>query len=79
MPDPALERAHLAKAELGITEGEVRVTNQMLRIEEMRRDGHDVREAEKLLLTLRETLAAWYDHREAILQDLAQHDLRPPH
>src|SRR3712207_8962150 len=41
-------------------------------IDRMRRDGHDVTEAERLLLTLRETLAAWQDHRDEILRELAR-------
>jgi hypothetical protein len=79
MPDPAVEREHLAKAELDITEGERRVTSQILRVEEMRLGGHDVSEAEKLLLTLRQTLATWYEHREAILQELSRHEIGRPH
>ncbi|WP_084731291.1 hypothetical protein [Microvirga vignae] len=74
MPDPALEREHLAKAECDIAEGERRITSQMLLIERMRRDGHDTSEAEKLLRTLRETLAAWQAHREAILLELERHN-----
>ena len=72
MPDPALEREHLSKAERDITEGEARITRQMLLIDRMRRDGHDVAEAERLLLTLRETLAAWQAHRDHILRELAR-------
>jgi hypothetical protein len=70
MPDPALEREHLAKAERDIAEGERRITRQMLLIERMGREGHDTAEAEKLLLTLRETLAEWRAHREEILREL---------
>jgi hypothetical protein len=73
MPDPALEREHLAKAERDIAEGERRITRQMLLIERMGREGHDTAEAEKLLLTLRETLAEWQAHREEILRELARH------
>jgi len=74
MPEPALEREHLAKAERDIAEGESRVTRQMLLIERMRQDGHDTAEAEKLLLTLEDTLAAWQAHREEILRELDRHD-----
>ncbi|MCB8820905.1 hypothetical protein [Microvirga rosea] len=72
MPDSAIEREHLSRAERDITEGETRITRQMLLIERMRLDGHDVSEAERLLLTLQETLAAWQAHREQILLELAR-------
>lgn len=70
MPDTETERRHLAEAERDIAEGERRITNQLCLIEQMRRDGHDVTEAEKLLDLLRKTLEAWYGHRDAILQNL---------
>lgn len=74
MPDPALEREHLAKAERDIAEGERRITRQMLLIERMHQEGHDTTEAERLLLSLRETLAEWQAHREKILQELERHN-----
>lgn len=73
MPDPAVEREHLAKAEHAIAEGERRVTRQMLLIERMRREGQDTSEAERLLLALQETLAEWETHREEVLQELERH------
>jgi len=73
MPDPALERKHLAKAERDIAEGERRVTRQMILIETMRQDGHDTAEAEKLLLVLELTLAEWQARREEILRVLERH------
>ncbi|MBB3021536.1 hypothetical protein FHR70_004637 [Microvirga lupini] len=73
MPDPALERVHLAKAERDIAEGEERITRQMLLIERMNQEGHDTAEAERLLLTLREVLAEWQAHREEILRVLERH------
>jgi hypothetical protein len=77
MPDPVLEREHLAIAERHITQGEGRVTAQMLRIEELRGAGHDVKEAEKFLTLLEATLSAWQEHRDEIFRDLARH--RPRH
>lgn len=76
----ALERRHLAKADLDIAEGEKRITKQMIRIETMRQSGFDTAEAEKFLETLQETLAAWQEHREDILRSrsLATHDTRSP-
>jgi hypothetical protein len=74
MPDPAIEREHLSKAERHIAEGEERITRQMLLIDRLRREGHNVSEAERLLLTLRETLVTWQEHREEILRALARHN-----
>ncbi len=76
MFDPILERKHLAKADLDIAEGEMRITKQMIRIEMMRQEGFDITEAEKFLGTLQETLAVWQEHREDILRSLAQHEAR---
>ena len=75
MPDLDLEREHLGRAERDIAEGERRVTRQMLLIERLRQEGHDTAEAEKLLLTLRETLAEWQAHRDEILRNLEQHNV----
>ena len=70
MPDPALERKHLAKAERDIADGERRITRQMLLIEKMRQEGHDTNEADRLLLTLEDTLAEWRAHRGGNLRKL---------
>jgi len=74
MPDPALERKHLAKAERDIADGERRITRQMLLIEKMRQEGHDTNEADRLLLTLEDTLAEWRAHRDEILRNLERHN-----
>jgi hypothetical protein len=74
MSDPAIEREHLSQAERHLSEGEERIAKQMLLIDRMRQDGHDVSEAERLLLTLRETLVAWQGHREEILRELERHN-----
>ena len=80
MPDPDLERDHLAKAEHDITEGERRITRQLLLIEQMRQEGHNTSEAEKLLLTLEDTLVEWQAHRDEILRELERHKaLRSSH
>ena len=75
MADPDLEREHLGKAERDIAEGERRITRQMVLIERLKQEGHDTAEAEKLLLTLRETLAEWQTHREEILRELERHNV----
>jgi hypothetical protein len=75
MPEAEKETRELAVAERHIVEGEERVTNQILLIEDLRRDGHDVTDAEKLLRTLQGTLVAWQGHRESILQTLERKGL----
>ncbi len=74
MPDPAIEREHLSQAERHIVEGEERITRQMILIDKLRLDGHDVVEAERLLVTLRETLVAWHGHRDEVLRELERHN-----
>jgi len=66
------ERENLAKAERDISAGERRVAAQEVLVERLRRDGHSVREAEGLLLTLRQTLTAWMGHRDEILRQIAR-------
>jgi ketosteroid isomerase-like protein len=72
MPDIAKEQADLAKAEQDIQEGETRIAHQMALIDELRRDGHDTREAERLLWTLEQSLDAWKGHRDTIRDILAK-------
>jgi hypothetical protein len=69
------EQADLAKAERDIVEGQIRITEQELRIEQLRLDGHDTKQAEELLALLRGTLAEWVAHREQILKTIDR--LRP--
>ena len=71
MPDIAKEQVHLEKADADIRAGEARVAQQRLLIEELRRDGHDARDAERLLWTMQQSLKAWGAHREVIRQMLA--------
>ena len=71
MPDVAKEQADLEKADRDIREGEARVAQQMRLIDELRRDGHDVADAEKLLRTLEEALDTWKAHRDTIRSMLA--------
>ncbi|MBV9783445.1 MAG: hypothetical protein JO264_06460 [Acidisphaera sp.] len=66
------ERRHLAQAEADIVDGERRVSAQELLIEQLRRGGHETREAEVLMLTLRQTLDVWRGHRGSILQEIAR-------
>jgi len=66
MPDLAKEQSDLDKAERDIREGEERITHQSRLIAELRRDGHDTVEAEKLLWTLQQALDTWKAHRDTI-------------
>lgn len=68
----AEEREHLAKANRDIGEGERRVAAQQALIVRLRQEGHPVEQAERLLTTLRETLAAWIGHREEIARMIAR-------
>lgn len=72
MADLATELKHLAKAESDIAAGERRVSAQALLVERLRDGGHETGEAEALLLTLRQTLAAWRGHRDEILRTVAR-------
>ena len=66
MPDPVKEQADLDEAEQDIKKGEARISHQLALIDELRRDGHDTREAENLLWTLQQSLEAWKGHRNMI-------------
>ena len=62
------EEADLAQAEQDIAAGQMRITEQELRIEALRAGGHDTTQAERLLGNLRDTLAQWSAHRTEILR-----------
>lgn len=64
------ERHDLAKAERDIADGEDRVTRQMLLLDELRRDKHDTKDAEAILVTMQQTLRLFRDHRELILAEI---------
>lgn len=67
MPDIAKEQADLDKADQDILQGEARIAHQIALIEELRRDGHDTHEAEKLLHGMQQSLETWKSHRDVIL------------
>jgi hypothetical protein len=62
----------LAKADRDIAEGERRVAEQIILIEQMRKDGHDTTLAKELLRNLEQTLEQWYAHRQLILDALGR-------
>jgi len=70
MPDLATERAHLAKAERDITEGEERIFRQEELVAYLRSREQNTTEAEALLRVLQETLLAWKAHRDQILRTI---------
>ena len=67
----ARERDSLAKADRDLAEGEERITRQIALVERLRRDGHSVMEAQRLLETLQQTLQIWREHRALIVQRIA--------
>jgi len=75
------ERGHLAKADTDLAEGERRISAQVLMIEQLRANGQGTDAAERLLLTLRETLETWRGHRVLIVEAIARLEdasLAPP-
>ncbi|MGI4975519.1 MAG: hypothetical protein ACRYG6_01120 [Janthinobacterium lividum] len=67
-----IEREHLAKADRDLADGERRISAQVLMIEQLRATGHGTDAAERLLLTLQETLEAWLGHRVLIVEAIAR-------
>jgi len=63
-----LEQRLLVKADADIEEGWQRVRNQEDRVRELQADGHDIRQAEKLVDLLKQTLVEWERHRTLIQQ-----------
>jgi hypothetical protein len=66
-------------ADRHIREGERRVSEQALLVEQMAKDGHDTTTAEALLRTLQDTLKTWYEHREQIVLAIERQSGRPSH
>jgi hypothetical protein len=72
MPNQQQEREHLAKANRDIAEGERRVAEQIILIQQMTERGQDTTQAQQLLQNYEETLEQWYIHRQLILDAIAQ-------
>ena len=64
------ERADLVRAEKDIAHGQMRVSEQELRVEQLRGHGREAVLAEEILATLRATLTEWCAHREEILRTI---------
>ena len=62
------EQRLLVKADRDIEEGAQRVRNQEDRVRELMADGHDTRQAERLVDLLKQTLVEWERHRVLIEQ-----------
>jgi predicted nucleic acid-binding Zn-ribbon protein len=71
MASVAREQADFDKAEQDIRDGEARIEQQRRLIDDLRRDGHETVEAEKLLWALQQSLDAWRAHRDTIRTLLA--------
>ena len=65
------EKALLVKADIDIQSGRQRLRNQEHLVVELQADGHDVRQAERLVELLRATLVEWERHRVLIKDRLA--------
>ena len=72
MPDMQQEREHLAKANRDIADGERRVAEQIILIQQMTEKGQDTALAEECLRNLEQTLEQWHVHRRLILEALAR-------
>ena len=62
------EQRLLVKADRDFEEGAQRVRNQEDRVRELIADGHDTRQAERLVDLLKQTLVEWERHRVLIEQ-----------
>ncbi|WP_245272820.1 hypothetical protein [Microvirga lotononidis] len=70
MVDKQKELEDLAKADQDIADGERRVADQIILIEQMIRQGRDTALAEEFLRSLEQTLEQWHVHRRLILDAL---------
>ncbi len=69
------EEEDQARFEQLVTEGEGRVTEQMLRIERLRADGHDTKQAERFLAELRQNLDEWHRIRADVTRIMQTYGL----
>jgi hypothetical protein len=68
--DRALIERHLSQAEQHVLDGRGHVARQRRLIARLRRDGHDLGEAQDLLRILEETLASHIADRDRLRQEL---------
>ncbi|MEZ2141853.1 hypothetical protein AAE026_05975 [Bradyrhizobium sp. DN5] len=62
------EQRLLVKADRDIEQGSQRIRDQEDRVRELTAEGHDTRQAERLVDLLKETLVEWERHRVLIEQ-----------
>ncbi|MBQ0821513.1 hypothetical protein KBI52_15030 [Microvirga sp. HBU67558] len=74
MNDLQREREDLVTADRHLAAGEQRIAEQLALIQRMTRDGHDTALARDLLRLLDETMVAWQEHRQLILDTIARHE-----
>lgn len=72
--DRNAELQHLNKADVYIADAEMRIAKQEVILEELRRNGHDTKEGERLLRMFKETLQAMRGHRADIVEAIAKID-----
>lgn len=60
---------HLAQAKRHVAEGERHVADQIARIAQLERDGHDTTQAEAFLKTLEQALYAMREHLRMIVDE----------
>jgi hypothetical protein len=61
-------------ADRHLAAGEQRIAEQLALIQKMIREGYDTALARDLLRLLEETMVTWQDHRQLILDAIAQHE-----
>jgi hypothetical protein len=76
MMDLRTEKIHLEKAERDISAAEHRIGEQALRVESLRQGGHDTKQAERLLESMRQMTTQLHQHRELILEQIARLEAR---
>jgi hypothetical protein len=67
----AAEKALLVKSEDDIQRGRQRLRNQEYLLLELRTDGHDTRQAERLVELMKATLVEWERHHVMIAERIA--------
>ncbi|WP_046869260.1 hypothetical protein [Microvirga massiliensis] len=76
MPDLEQERLDLDTADRHLAEGERRITDLILLIEDQTAQGRDTTEARKLLRNFEQTMETWRVHRQLIADAIAR--AQPP-
>ena len=72
MNSRAMHLRQLQEVERWVAEGERHISEQEQRIDTLRRDGHDVTQAENLLQVFYQTQSQHITHRDMILKELDQ-------